>query len=373
MTIRLTYPVFYLVLLIMASTQTSQAASRIKDIVYFEGIRDNVLVGYGLVAGLNGTGDNLKNAPFTEKGLEDFLSRLGINTKGTALKTKNVAAVTVTASLPAFARSGNKFDVSISTIGDAKSLQGGVLLAAPLFGADGNVYAVAQGNVTIGELKTEENSGNASNKSNPTSGFVINGATVEKEIAFDLGSLDDINLSLRNPDLSTARRVAENINDVVGEDVAFPTDPGTVKLTVPEIYEGNIVGLLSDIEQIIVEPDQIAKIVIDESTGTIVIGEEVKVDTIAIAQGNLLVKVNSDARRRNSNRFQSDLGNEEDLADEYGENNDPGNGFAIVRQTANLRDLVGGLNALGVGTRDIISILETIKAAGALHATIETR
>lgn len=352
--------------------QQAYSASRIKDIVYFEGIRDNTLLGYGLVVGLNGTGDNLKNSPFTEKGLETFLSKLGISSGGTNLKTKNVAAVTLTAKLPAFSRTGSKFDIAVSTLGDAKSLEGGILLASPLLGADGNVYAVAQGAINVGGLITKSNSSNATSKGVPTSGLIANGAVVEREIEFELSSMKSIKLALRNPDISTARRISENINDVIGQESSAPIDPGTVQLTVPEIYESNVIGLLADIEQIIVEPDQIARVVVDEASGTIVMGEEVKIDTIAVAQGNLMVSINNNEEKVKS-QFTSDLAESSNDTHPVNKNKRAGNGLAVLRQGANLRDLVSGLNALGVGTRDLITILETIKVAGALHADIEVR
>lgn len=361
-----------IIMTLLLFAKSAYSASRIKDIVYFEGIRENTLLGYGLVVGLNGTGDNLKNSPFTEKGLSQFLSKLGINSKGTNLKTKNVAAVTITASFPAFARVGSKFDVTVSTLGDAKSLEGGTLLAAPLLGADGNVYAVAQGAVTVGGVITDSDSSNAKSKGVKTNSVIANGAIVEREIHFDLSSMESLKLALRNPDVSTARRISENINDAIGEDAATPIDPGTVNLKVPDIYEGNVLGLLADIEQIIVEPDQRAVIVIDEASGTVVMGEEVKIDTIAVAQGNLMVAINSDMMD-DDNNFTSDIARSAGNTEPVNNNNRPGNGLAVLPQGANLRDLVSGLNALGVGTRDLITILQTIKVAGALHADIEVR
>jgi len=366
------YTLLVLIVTGLLFVQKAHSASRIKDIVYFEGIRDNTLLGYGLVVGLNGTGDNLKNSPFTEKGLAEFLTKIGLSANGTNLKTKNVAAVSITATFPAFSRSGSKFDVTVSTMGDAKSLQGGILLASPLLGADGNVYAVAQGPVTIGGLESASASNNSASKGVPTSGIVPNGAIVEKEIAFNLDSMSTIKLALRNPDISTARRIAENINDLLGEEAATPLDPGTVSLKVPDIYGRNVMGLLADIEQIVVEPDQAAIIVIDEASGTIVMGEEVKIDTVAIAQGNLLVSIkNSDAD--SGSAFSSDVSKNEGFTKPVNNNNKPGNGLAILPQGASLRDLVSGLNALGVGTRDLITILQTIKVSGALHADIEVR
>ena len=349
----------------------SHAASRIKDIVYFEGIRENTLLGYGIVVGLNGTGDNLKNAPFTEKGLNQFLSKIGINSAGTTLKTKNVAAVTITGNLPAFARSGSKFNVSISTLGDAKSIEGGTLLAAPMLGADGNVYAVAQGQIAVGGLIASSTSSNSLSKGVPTTGYIANGASVEREIDFHLDSMKVLKLSLRNPDISTARRVSESINEIVGEDAAQAIDPGTVILKVPDIYEKNVVGLLADVEQIVVVPDHSARVVIDESSGTIVIGEDVKIDTVAVAQGNLMVSVRNDTGI-NEREFSSD---KEFAKNSLPVNNNkrPGNGLAVIGQGASLRDLISGLNSLGVGTRDLINILQTIKSAGALHADITTK
>ena len=361
-----------LVIAVLLLAKSAHSASRIKDIVYFEGIRENALLGYGLVVGLNGTGDNLKNSPFTEKGLAEFLSKLCINSKGTNLKTKNVAAVTITANFPAFARVGSKFDVTVSTLGDAKSLEGGTLLASPLLGADGNVYGVAQGPVTIGGVISDSDSSNAKSKGVGTNSTIANGATVEREIAFDLSSMKSLKLALRNPDISTASRISENINDAIGEDAANPLDPGTVNLNVPDIYEGNVLGLLADIEQIIVEPDQRAVVVIDEASGTIVMGEEVKIDTVAVAQGNLMVAVNSNFNDK-GNAFSSDVSRASGNTEPVNNNNNPGNGLAVLPQGANLRDLVSGLNALGVGTRDLITILQTIKVAGALHADIEVR
>lgn len=364
--------VIAVVIIALLFASSANSASRIKDIVYFEGIRENTLIGYGLVVGLNGTGDNLKNSPFTEKGLSEFLSKLGISSKGTNLKTKNVAAVTITATFPAFARVGSKFNVTVSTLGDAKSLEGGTLLAAPLLGADGNVYGVAQGPVVVGGLITASESSNATSKGVQTNSFIPNGAIVEREINFDLRTMKSLKLALRNPDISTARRISENINFAIGEDASTPIDPGTVKLVVPEIYEGNVLGLLADIEQLIIEPDQRAVVVIDEASGTIVMGEEVKIDTVAIAQGNLMVAVNS-GNGNSKNAFTSDIAKEAGNTEPMNINEQPGNGLAVLPQGANLRDLVNGLNALGVGTRDLITILQTIKVAGALHADIEVR
>jgi flagellar P-ring protein precursor FlgI len=349
-------------------------AARVKDIVAFEGVRDNMLIGYGLVVGLNGTGDKLQNNAFTEQSLIGFLERQGVNTRGLQLKSKNVAAVTVTARLPAFARAGATVDVNISAMGDAKSLLGGTLLATPLLGADGNVYTVAQGPVTVGGFEASGESGTTITKGVPTNGFIANGAIVEREIDFRLNDMGSVRLALRNPDITTARNISYVINQEVGPGVSQVEDPGTIVVQVPTAYAGDVVGLLADIETLAVQTDQPARIVIDEATGTIVMGENVRISTVAVAQGNLVVKVEEAPQVSQPNPF-APAGAEtrtvprtDVTVDEQG-----GNKIAVLEEGATLRDLVTGLNALGVGPRDLITILQTIKAAGALQADIETR
>lgn len=349
-------------------------AARIKDIVAFEGIRENVLIGYGLVVGLNGTGDKLKNNRFTEESLVSFLERQGVMTRGTELKSKNVAAVTVTARLPAFARSGSAVDVNISAMGDAKSLMGGTLLATALYGADGNVYAVSQGPVTIGGFEAGGESGSTITKGVPTNGFISNGAIVEREVEFALNDMSSMRLALRNPDITTAHAVAEAVNMRVGPGTARVEDPGTVMLNVPATYRGDVVGMLADVEALSVDTDQVARIVIDEATGTIVMGENVRIDTVAVAQGNLVVKVEETPQVSQPNPFAPE-GAETVVVprtDITVDEND-GKKMAVLEGAATLGDLVRGLNSLGVGPRDMITILQTIKAAGALQADIETR
>lgn len=360
--------------LVMAVCVTNAEAARIKDIVAFQGIRENVLMGYGLVVGLNGTGDKLKDNKFTEQSLVAFLERQGVNTRGTELKSKNVAAVTVTAKLPAFARSGGTLDINISAMGDAKSLLGGTLLATPLYGADGNVYAVAQGPVTIGGYTASGNSGSTVTKGVPTNGFIANGAIIEREVGFVLNDLSTLRMGLRNPDITTAHSIARAINRQIGPATARVEDPGTVMMDVPATYKGDVVGLLADVEKLNVATDQSAKIVIDEATGTIVMGENVRIDTVAVAQGNLVVKVDETPQVSQPNPF-APAGAETVVVPrtdiKVEENN--GNKMALLSGAATLKDLVKGLNSLGVGPRDMITILQTIKAAGALQADIETR
>ncbi len=350
------------------------AAARIKDIVSVEGVRDNMLLGYGLVVGLNGSGDRLQNNAFTEQSLIAFLERQGVNTRGTDLKTRNVAAVTVTATLPGFARAGSRIDVSASAMGDAKSLQGGTLLATPLYGADGNVYAVAQGPLAIGGFNAEGDSGTSITKGVPTNGYISNGAIIEKEIEFDLNRMEQVKLALRNPDLSTAGNIARTINARIGPGTARVDDPGTVSVRVPGSYDGDVATLLADVEQLEVGTDQVARIIIDEASGTIVMGENVRIDTVAVAQGNLVVKIEETPQVSQPGAFAPEsaetvvVPRTEVTVDEGGSNK-----VAVLEGGATLRDLVTGLNALGVGPRDLITILQNIKAAGAMQAEIVTR
>ncbi len=363
-------------LLAVAWTDTAKAASRLKDIADFEGIRENPLVGYGLVVGLNGTGDKLNNSPFTQQSLIAMLERLGVNTRGSIINTKNVAAVMVTAMLPAFARHGTRIDISISALGDAKNLQGGILLVTPLLGADGEAYAVAQGAISVGGFSAASStesggSGSSITKGVPTSGRIANGAIVEREVGFELASLTSVNISLRNPDLTTTRRVAQAVNAYLGTASAKATDPGTVVVKVPDRYLGNVAAMLADLEQLRVEPDQIARVMINEDSGVIVIGENVRIDTVAIAQGNLTISVTETPQVSQPNAF-SNTGTTTTVArsdiqvDEGGDRK-----LVVMPRGVSLQELVNGLNALGVGPRDMISILQTIKAAGALQAEIE--
>ena len=358
--IKLLSIVFWILLLFPIK---SNSDSRIKDIVNFEGIRDNVLVGYGLVTGLDGTGDNLKNSNFTHKGLVNLLEKLGINTRGENLKTKNVAAVMVTANLPGFSRTGNRISINLSTLGDAKSLKGGTLLATPLMGIDGKIYAVAQGQVGIGKLSDSRQD---AFKPILTSGYIINGASVEREIDFDLNSLQHVNISLNNPDLTTARAIANAINSYLSSNLAISRDPGTVTLQIPNEYKNNVVGLLADIENIVISPDTTAKIIIDEATGTIVIGKHVKISKVAIAQKNLIVKVSPIKEFELESNI---LSNKNDPQ----EQSEPGTALKILKPTANLADLVSGLNSLGVKTQDLITILKSIQEAGALQGEISIK
>ena len=342
--------------------------ARIKDIVDFEGVRENQLVGYGLVVGLNGTGDGLNNSPFTKQSLQSMLERLGVNTAGENVRTANVAAVMVTANLPPFATQGSRMDVSVSALGDSDSLQGGTLLVTPLLGADGEVYAIAQGPVSINGFKAE---GDAATiiSGVPTTGRISSGALIEREIDFHLGSQTSLRLALRNPDLTTARRIAMAVNDFIGAPTATPEDPATVRLTLPYGFNGNIVDLLTDIEQLMVETDQTAKIVIDENSGIIVMGKDVRVSSVAVAQSNLTVTI-----AENPNVVQPNPLSLGVTAVESNTNlnaNLSESALQVVNESVTLQELVDGLNALGISPRDLIAILQAIKATGALQAEIE--
>jgi flagellar P-ring protein precursor FlgI len=352
------------------TTPADAATTRIKDIVDIEGVRDNMLVGYGLVVGLNGTGDALNNAPFTRQSLTAMLERLGVNVRGQNLNTGNVAAVMVTATLPPFTNNGARIDITVSTMGDADSLRGGTLLVTPLMGADGEVYAIGQGPVMIGGFQSQGAAVSVV-QNNPSSGRIPEGAIVEKEIAFDLEKLQKIRLSLRNPDFTTARRIASAINGFTDKKVASADNAASITLRKPSGYKGSIVDLITDIEQLPVQPDQVAKVVIDENTGTIVMGSNVKISTVAIAQGNLTIRVTETPQVSQPNPF-SEQGEtvvvpRTDIGVNQGENAK----LAILESGVTLQELVTGLNKLGVGPRDMITILQSIKAAGALQAEIQ--
>ena len=367
--LRRTLAAFVAMLMVLMPVEAF-AFSRVKDLVDVEGIRDNMLVGYGLVVGLNGSGDSLRNAPFTQQSLQAMLERLGVNTRGETMQTKNVAAVMVTANLPAFSSQGTRIDVSVSAMGDAKSLQGGTLVVTPLFGADGNTYALAQGPITVGGFSA---SGKASSvtRNVPTAGRIANGAIVERQTRFRLSSEHTLKLSLHNPDLTTAMRIAEAIYSYFGTNVAPASDPANVQLTVPASYPKGVVGLLADVEQLKVNPDEAAKVIIDEQSGVIVMGKDVRISTVAIAQGNLTIRVTETPQVSQPAPFSKTGTTKVVPRTQIQIDDSHGNKMAVLSQGVSLQNLVDGLNALGVGPRDIISILQAIKAAGALQADIE--
>jgi flagellar P-ring protein precursor FlgI len=369
------------------------AVSRIKDIADFEGVRANMMVGYGLVVGLNGTGDSLNNAIFTRESLIGMLERMGVNARDTALRTKNIAAVMVTATLPPFARQGEHIDVAVSALGDAQSLLGGTLLVTPMLGADGEVYAVAQGSVATGSVSAKGQAQSIT-KGVPTAGRISSGAIVEREVGFEFDHMRSVNLTLHNPDFTTARRVALAINDYLKSPAAKPIDPTTIVLDVPQNFSGDVVSLITDIEQLRVEPDQPARVVIDEQNGVIVMGENVRISTVAIAQGSLTVHITETPQVSQPNPFAptglaTNPTRRPEIPSRNGVQFAPGGQTVVVPRTSvqvdeqserrlavlpagvTLQELVNSLNALGVGPRDMISILQAIKTAGALQAEIE--
>ena len=345
------------------------ASSRIKDIADFEGVRENQLVGYGLVVGLNGTGDNIKSINFAKESLISMLDQLGINARDGQLKSKNIAAVMVTASLLPFARQGSRIDVMVSAMGDAKSLQGGTLIATPLSGANGEVYAVAQGQIATGSVSAQGNNASVT-RGVPTSGRIANGAIIENEIDFALDSLKNIRIALRNPDFTTARRISDAINAMLGQPASKALDPATVDLQIPQEYEDKVVDLMTKVEQLQVQPDQLAKVVIDESSGIIVIGKDVKINRLAIAQGNLTIKISEIPMVSQPLPFSNGTTVTQNVT-AIDVNEEVNSRLSVLDTGVNLQELVDGLNALGVTPRDLISILQAVKASGALQADIE--
>lgn len=352
-----------------ASQQADARTARIKDIVDIEGVRENQLVGYGIVVGLNGSGDSLNNSPFTKQSLTAMLERLGVNVRGENVKTGNVAAVMVTATLGAFSNQGTTVDVTVSSLGDATSLQGGTLLVTPLLGADGEVYAVAQGSVAISGFTVAGDAAKVT-QNIPTTGRIPGGAIVEREIDFKLEQYREIRFALKNPDFTTARRIEQAINGFTGGAVAMAENAASVKIALPAGYHGNIVGLITDIEQLPVTPDQPARVVIDERSGVIVMGSDVRISTVAIAQGNLTIRITETPQVSQPNPFAEQGETVVVPRTDIAINESPDAKLTMLESGVTLQDLVTGLNRLGVSPRDMITILQAIKAAGALQAEI---
>ncbi len=349
----------------------ARADIRIKDLVEFDGVRGNDLVGYGLVVGLNGTGDGIRNAPFTEEIMSNILERLGVNVTGEQFRPKNVAAVFVTTALPPFARAGSRLDVNVSAIGDAKSLLGGTLILTPLNGADGQIYAVAQGTIIAGGA-VAEGAGASVVQGVPTAGTIPAGARVEREIEFDFTQLKSIRLALREPDFTTAGRIEDAINTEYGGIVSRMLDAGTVIVDIGATGAISPAHALGQIEQISVRPEIKARIVVDQASGTIVIGKDVQIANVAVAQGNLTLRVQEEPIVVQPNPFSE---GQSIVVPRTTANieEEPGIGFAEVPDSTTLSEVVAGLNALGVSPRDMIDILKTINAAGALHAEFVVR
>lgn len=342
------------------------AVTRIKDIAKVQGVRSNQLVGYGLVVGLNGTGDSNKTLE-TLQSVTNMLRSFGVTVNQASLKTKNVAAVVVTATLPPFVREGDTIDITVSSMGDAKSIQGGTLVQTPLQAGNGQVYAVAQGAVSTGGF-TAGNGGNTRQKNFPTVGTTPNGAIVERAVEDDLGSNGTLSLSLAQPDFTTASRIAQAINLRFGG-VAKAANPGRIDINIPAYYRGNVVGFVAGIEELPVMPDNIAKVVVNERTGTIVMGGDVSVDSIAVTQGGISISVTTeeDVNQPAPFSYGSTITTKNSEVDVTEDNANT----IVLPATADVADIVGALNAVGATPRDVISILQAIKAAGALHADLE--
>ena len=355
------------ILTVSALLATNADAVRIKDIANIKGVRTNKLVGYGLVVGLDGTGDG-KKAIFTVQSMVSMLEKMGITVNAEDIKVKNVAAVMVTAELPPFSKSGARIDALVSSIGDAQNLQGGTLLLTPLKAANGKVYAIAQGPVNTGGFAAGGNSASV-RKNFPTVGRLIDGATVERDINADFNSRTSLTLSLQRPDFTTVTRVTDAINALFYDQIASASDAGTIQVSVPVAYAGNLVELVAMIERLDVLPDNTARVVINERTGTVVMGENVRIATIAIAHGNLsiLVKENYDVSQpRAFSDGETVVTPDTDLSVQEGENK-----LVMIPAGASIGDVVNALNALGVSPRDLIAIFQAIKAAGALQAKLE--
>ena len=357
---------FLFSLLFVVLAPVASADIRIKDLVEFDGVRGNDLVGYGLVVGLNGTGDGLRNAPFTEEIMTNILERLGVNVTGEQFRPRNVAAVFVTATLPPFARAGSRIDVTVSAIGDASSLLGGTLVMTPLNAADGLIYAVAQGPIVAGGVAAEGDGARVV-EGVPTAGSIPGGARVEREIDFALSDLSTIRLALRSPDFTTAGRIEEAINSAVGRPVALMLDAGTVALNVDATGAASPAHAIGFVENLLVAPEIRARVVVDQRSGTVVMGRDVRISRVAVAQGNLTLRVEEEPVVVQPNPFAEG----ETIVvprTRAGIVEEPGIGLAEVPEGTSLSEVIAGLNALGVAPRDMIDILTAIKAAGALHA-----
>lgn len=367
--VHLARSLFFLVAL--GGAASAGTAIRIKDLVEFDGVRGNDLVGYGLVVGLNGTGDGIRNAPFTEDIMSNILERLGVNITGEKYRPKNVAAVFVTATLPPFARTGSRIDITVSAIGDAKSLLGGTLIMTPLSAADGEIYAVAQGTIIAGGVSAE-GAGASVTQGVPTSGVIPSGAWVERELEFDFTKLESIRLALRNPDFTTAGRIENAINGNYGRVVARMLDSGTVLLDIAATGALSPAHAIGEIENLLVSPEIKARVVVDQRSGTIVMGADVRISQVAVSQGNLTLRVQEQPLVVQPNPFSQGEPIVVPRTD-ASITEDPGSRLAEVSEGTTLAEVIAGLNALGVSPRDMIDILKSIKAAGALHAEFVVR
>ena len=355
-----------LVLALVVLGPGSAQGARIKDLAQVSGNRTNQLVGYGLVVGLSGTGDK-RGSDFTVQSIFNMLDKMGVRVDKATLKPKNVAAVMVTAQMPVSAKSGGRLDVTVSSLGDSSSLLGGVLLVTPLKGVDGNIYAIAQGSLLVGGVSAG-GAGASVSKNITTVGMIPGGANVERAVPFSFNDQSDLTLTLRSPDFSTATRMAKRVNESLGSALATAVDAGTVRLAVPPGHQGNLTQLVASIENIQVTPDSRARVVVDEKTGTVVLGQNVQISPVAVTQGNLQIQIQESADVSQPMPFsqgktvatpQTNIGVNEE------------NRKLKMIEGATLQELVEGLNALGATPRDLISILRTLQSSGALAADLE--
>ncbi len=351
----------------IACTVSSTQAVRLKDISSISGVRTNELVGYGLVVGLNGTGDG-SNTAFTVTSMRNMLDKMGVEVSSASLKATNVAAVMVTAKMPVSAKVGSTMGVTVSSIGDADSLLGGILLVTPLKGVDGSIYAVAQGALTVGGLSSTGEAASAQ-KNIATVGRIPGGAVVEREVPFDFNSQENLTISLSTQDFGTTMQVVDNINRSLGGAYARAEDISTVQLAIPDRFQGNMVPLLASLENLSVTPDSRAKVVVDEKTGTIVLGSDVRLSKVAVAHGNLQVVVSESQEVSQPGPFAE--GAETVVTPQTDIQIEEQNNQLMLMEGATLQELVDGLNSIGAAPRDLISIIRTLRAAGALYADLE--
>lgn len=354
-----------LIVCVMTSAQAAHAV-RIKDIASFDGVRDNQLIGYGLVVGLNGTGDG-DQTKFQTQSIVNMLENMGITINRADIKVKNVAAVMVTATLPPFAKQGTRIDANVSSMGDAKSIAGGMLLMTPLKGADNQVYAVAQGGVITNSFSYGGQAASAQ-KNHPTAGRISDGALVERELPNALADKHQLKLNLQKADFTTAARITASVNEKFKSPVASSNDAGSVIMTIPAAYQGKTVEFIADLERIEIRPDTIAKVVLNERTGTIVMGENVRISSVAVSHGNLSLLIRetplvSQPAPLSGGETRTVPRTDIKVKEESG-------GLALVREGASIGDVIRALNALGVTPRDLIGIMQAIKAAGALQAEL---
>lgn len=362
---------FAALLLVLMLAAVAEAEVRVKDVARIQGVRENEIFGYGLVVGLNGTGDRSGSSPFTPQSVANMLQRMGISVPRTALSLKNVAAAVVTAKLPPFVKAGTQVDALVSSIGDATSLQGGTLLLTPLQGGDGKVYAVAQGPLSVGGFQfIAAGTSETVQKNHPTVGRIPGGATIEREVPMSLNP-QGVTVTLSSPDFTTAARLSKAVNGELGGSLARAVDPGTVVVSVPADYRERLVEFVSRVENAKVEIDAPAKVVINERTGTVIMGSEVRIRSVAVSHGNLSIHIKSELQVSQPPPF-APQGSQTTVVPQTQTTvkEEKGN-LVLLPEGASIGEVVKALNAIGATPRDLIAILQAIKQAGALQAALE--